>query len=379
MNYALALGKQWGAVLIDSTADEHTGAAQGIAGLRMVGEKGETTGRRLQQAVESGRLPWELVRKLSSWCNTEGIYASGVGPAQTVSQALFNKGVLPRLTAFRGDGLTDANARHLFAKFAEAAGIWVDRTLVREQVARQSVPGAAQRITDRTKPAVTYKRRPVSDYSSLVHSYRDKDLASPSRSTVPLLAYWSALEQQLPDFAAALGLELSDAEIFGFEYTVPIQEGKGNDSHTDLMLLLRSQSIAIEAKYTEQPYEVVRDWLGSPPSRNRVSVLTGWLSLINRATGAALEVTDVLDCTYQLIHRTASACEPGKQLQAMVYQCFDPTEKQLDDDYRQLSRLSRLIDRPERLSFFLFAVNLQKTRIPKTARRLDCWQPRSFL
>jgi hypothetical protein len=358
-------------ILIDSTADERTRAACGIAGLRMAGKHGETTGGRLLQAIESGHLPWTVIKSLSSWCNSEGKYADGVAPAQAVSRAFFNEQVLPRLTQFQGDGVTEAIALQRFAKFAEKAGIWVDRTLVREQVARQSVPGAAERPTDQTRPTVTYKRGSVSDYSSLVHTYSNRDLASPFRSTVPLLAYWSEMEERLPNFAAALGLELSAPELFGFEYTVPVQEGKGNDSYTDLMLLLRSQSIAIEAKYTEPPYPVVRDWLGSSPSRNRVSVLTGWLNLINRATGAALEVANVLDCTYQLVHRVASACELGKQAQAMVYQCFDPTEKQLDYYYRQLSRLSRLIDRPEHLSFFLFAVNLQKSS--EYLRLQDAW------
>jgi len=357
--------------LIDSTADERTRASQGIARLRTAGEKGETTGRRLNEAIEKGCLPWKVVESLSSWCNTDESYKPGLEPAQAVSRAFFNERVLPRLTKFRGDGVTKTIALQRFAEFAEKAGIFADRTLVQEQSGPQSVVQTAIRTTVQTSPPITYKRRPVSDYSSLVHSYSDKDLASPSRSTVPLLAYWSEIEERLPDFAAALGFELSAPELCGFEYTVPVQEGKGNDSHTDLMLLLRSQSIAIEAKYTEQPYEVVRDWLGLSPSRNRVSVLTGWLSLINRATGAALEVADVLDFTYQLVHRVASACEPGKQAQAMVYQCFDPTEKQLDDYYRQLSRLSRLIDRPEHLSFFLFAVNLQKNS--EYLRLQDAW------
>ncbi len=265
-------------VLIDSTADERTRAARGIARLRMAGKHGETTGGRLLQAIENGHLPWTVIKSLSPWCNSEGKYAEGVAPAQAVSRAFFNEQVLPRLTQFQGDGVTEAISLQRFAEFAEKAGIWVDRTLVREPV-RTTVCARGGRTHYRSnEPTVTYKRRPVSDYPSLVHAYSNSDLASPSRSTVPLLAYWSALELRLPDFAAALGLELSDAEIFGFEYTVPIQEGKGNDSHTDLMLLLRSQSIAIEAKYTEQPYEVVRDWLGSPPSRNRVSVKTGLIA-----------------------------------------------------------------------------------------------------
>ena len=256
----------------------------------MAGEKGETTGTRLHEAIEKRCLPWKVVESLSSWCNTEGIYEHGVEPARAVSRAFFNEMVLPRLTSFQGRGVTKATALQIFEAFAETAGIWVDRALVREQDARQSESKLVDRVTHQRRPAVTYKRGSVSDFPSLVHTYSDRDLASPFRSTVPLLAYWSELEERLPDFAAALGLELSAPELFGFEYTVPVQEGKGNDSHTDLMLLLRSQSIAIEAKYTEPPYAVVRDWLGPPPSRNRVSVLTGWLSLINRATGAALEV-----------------------------------------------------------------------------------------
>ena len=209
--------------------------------------------------------------------------------------------------------------------------------------------------------SITYKRRPVPDYPSLVRAYSDHDLASPYRSTVPLLAYWSTMEQRLPAFLAALGIESQDHEASAFEYTVPVQAGTGYSSQTDLMLLLRSQAIAIEAKYTEPPYEVVGDWLGSSPPHNREVVLTGWLTLINRATDSDLDIPDVRDCTYQLVHRTASVCETGKPALAVVYQCFDPTDEHLDHYYRQLSLLSGLINKPQCLSFFLHGVGLQKS------------------
>ena len=130
-------------ILIDSTGDERAKAERGIAGLRMAGEKGETTGNRLHEAIEKRRLPWKVLESLSSWCNSEGRYEHGVGPAQVVSRALFNEQVLPRLTKFRGDGVTKAIALQRFEKFAETAGIWVDRTLVQEQSRPQSVSEAA--------------------------------------------------------------------------------------------------------------------------------------------------------------------------------------------------------------------------------------------
>ena len=97
-------------ILIDSTADERTRAGQGIARLRMAGKHGETTGGRLLQAIENGHLPWMVIKSLSSWCNSEGKYAEGVAPAQAVSRAFFNEHILPRLTQFQGDGVTEAIA-----------------------------------------------------------------------------------------------------------------------------------------------------------------------------------------------------------------------------------------------------------------------------
>jgi len=358
-------------IISDSTEEQRANVAEGIANLRKVGKDGETTGYRLHQAVESGCLSWEIVKSLSSWCDSEGKFKNGVKPAQVVSRAFFNGQVLPRLTTLRKVVLTDRDARQRFEKFAETAGIWSDRIPIQAQSEPHSVSEKSGCTTDQTKPAITYKLRPVSDYPSLVGSYSDSDLASPSRSTVPLLAYWSGLEQRFADFAAALGIEWQDTEVFGFEYTVPVQQGKGKASYTDLMLLSRYRSIAIEAKYTEPPYLIVRDWLGSSPSSNRESVLTGWLSLINSSTGSVLEISDVLDCTYQLIHRTASACELHKQGQTVIYQCFDPTQKLMDYYYLQLSHLSRLINRPERISFFLFAVSLLKSS--EYQRLQDAW------
>jgi hypothetical protein len=54
--------------------------------------------------------------------------------------------------------------------------------------------------------------------------------------------------------------------------------------------------------------------------------MQGWLDLLNRTTGTKLNINDVLNITYQTIHRTASACLPLKNVpnvkRLMIYQLF---------------------------------------------------------
>lgn len=110
-----------------------------------------------------------------------------------------------------------------------------------------------------------------------------------------------------------------DTAQLSFEYHVPAQAGKGKASLTDLMISTGDDAIAIEAKYTEPHYESVSTWLSAERMRdetadvtgtsNRERVLHGWLSAINECVGGTLLTqANVGDCTYQLIHRTASVC-----------------------------------------------------------------------
>ena len=214
---------------------------QGIAELQDAGKHGATTGSRLYTAVETGRLPWEVLKSLSSWCHTEGKYQAGWEPAKKVSRAFFNGRVLPRLTTFRGDGVTEDIARQRFAEFAEKAGFLTCETTTQPDRKRNiRTSRRSGELLGRIGRSITYKRRPVPDYPSLVHAYSDHDLASPYCSTVPLLAYWSTTEQRLPAFLAALDIKSQDHEASAFEYMVPVQAGTGHSSQTDLMLLLRS-------------------------------------------------------------------------------------------------------------------------------------------
>jgi hypothetical protein len=193
------------------------------------------------------------------------------------------------------------------------------------------------------------RNNPVADFRELVNSYTKDELASPRRSTVPLLAFWAHAESRLRELAAYVGLDQSNHVEFCFEFPVPVQQGKGKPSFTDLMIVSSSFAVAIEAKYTEPPYETVEEWLGNPRKENREVVLDGWLCLIERATGVRLRVEQLARHPYQLVHRTASACFPQVKRRWVIYQLFSKAD--LRYYLEHLSDVHRLLGRQESLSF----------------------------
>ena len=189
----------------------------------------------------------------------------------------------------------------------------------------------------------------VADFPKLVDSYSEHELASPRRSTVPLLAFWAHAGARFRELAAHVGLDPSEPVEFCFELPVPVQQGKGKASFTNLMILSSSFAVAIEAKYTEPPYETVKKWLSKPGKENREVVLEGWLCLIERATGVRLRVAQLADHPYQLIHRTASACFPQVRRRWVMYQLF--SKSALPDYLEHLSGVRCLLCSQEGLSF----------------------------
>jgi hypothetical protein len=191
----------------------------------------------------------------------------------------------------------------------------------------------------------------VADFPKLVEEYKPAELASPRRSTVPLLAFWAHAESRFRELAAYTGLDPAESVDFCFEFPVPVQLGKGKDSFTDLMILSSSFAVAIEAKYTEPEYETVEKWLSKPGRENRERVLGGWLSLIHRATGVHLDAAQVAKHPYQLIHRTASACFPPVKRRWVIYQVFSNAETDRSYYLEHLSGVYRLLPGQESLSF----------------------------
>lgn len=217
-----------------------------------------------------------------------------------------------------------------------------------------------------------YRNEPVSDYLALTERYPESEFDSPYRSTIPLLCFWSNVQDQLDDFTGLLGLRPMSQAVACFEFKVDVQKGEGKPSQTDLMITSDNHAIAIEAKYTEPRYETVNAWMGN--SSNRMQVLEGWLDLICSAVDRnEINIQDVVDLPYQLIHRCASACYPKVVYRTLVYQCFDLDEKKASYYRSQLKSLNELLDKPGKLEFFLMNIPLIKSQAyAELQNRWDC-------
>lgn len=208
-----------------------------------------------------------------------------------------------------------------------------------------------------------YDRHPVASIDNVLSYYGAKEFKSPTRSTVPLLSWLKHEPSSVRSLLNELGMP-ADCTLH-LEYTVNPPEGKGQASHTDLMILAGARSLAIEAKWTEPRYETVSDWLNKGESpNNRLTVLTGWLNLLQTHSSNYLVPADFSNAVYQMVHRAASACASGKSPR-MAYLLFDPSpdpntaDKQtiLDD----LNHLWNLLGSPRSFPFHLVKINLAPT------------------
>jgi hypothetical protein len=158
--------------------------------------------------------------------------------------------------------------------------------------------------------------------------------------------------------------------VLSFESAVPVQQGHGKASFTDLMITTTNSAVAIEAKFTEPEYENVRSWLRMPPEDNRMHVRLGWMKLINKTTGAKLEHDKIVDLPYQLIHRTASACFLVKPYRRVVYLIFgtQPVCQYADD----ISLFSRVLGVTSAIQIHLLRCQFKKLPVYEDLER--CWR-----
>lgn len=151
------------------------------------------------------------------------------------------------------------------------------------------------------------------------------ELNRPAVSTIPMLSFMVHAEAQFFDLIRELGMKQYDELIL--EYKAGPFGGKGQASHTDVMLLNKNQALAIEAKWTEGMYPTVSKWRDSGKVRkNRNEVLKGWFSKLvdNPESMVADEYGHLI---YQMVHRAASAASTGKQHPSMAYFLFRLGEK----------------------------------------------------
>ena len=191
--------------------------------------------------------------------------------------------------------------------------------------------------------AWSHSGRSVDGFDALLDQYGATEFASPRRSTVPLLAYWCDAESRLEQFSEALGAVLSGNVSLDFEHEVPVQQGSGKPSCTDLMILSDRTSVAVEGKFTESRYDDVATWLGDPASANRAEVLAGWLHLLGQCAGRTVTADDVMGLTYQLIHRAASACHPDVDSRWLAYQVFEVSAEKRAMYLSDLTTLASLL------------------------------------
>lgn len=193
----------------------------------------------------------------------------------------------------------------------------------------------------------------VKGFTDLISAFGKSEFESHTRSTVPFLQYWRNPDNRLKELASHLKIYLSDSAIFDFEHKVPVQKGKGKESHTDLKIISDSFSVTIEAKYLESRYDTCSKWLTKTKKpENKKLVLKGWIELLNKASGKTIRLNDVLELPYQVIHRAASACHDPKDKQVLIYQVFDANEKKRTMYLDDLKKLSHLMGENSKLDVY---------------------------
>ena len=191
-----------------------------------------------------------------------------------------------------------------------------------------------------------YKRQPLSGHDALIAACPDKDFNSPCCSTIPLLEYWRFPEERVGELSDALGLVSPPRVRLDFEHTVSPPRGRGPASHTDLMVTAPGFAVAIEAKWTEPRYQLVRDWLRNSENKaNKEKVLRGWCDLLERRSDGRIVERDLETLPYQMIHRAASACHAAgaKSSCWLVYQVFEAAGNSLDACLADLHELGRVL------------------------------------
>ncbi|MDY0096508.1 MAG: hypothetical protein RBT80_27740 [Candidatus Vecturithrix sp.] len=208
-----------------------------------------------------------------------------------------------------------------------------------------------------------YDKSPCNGLANALPFYGDKEFQLPTRSTLPLLSLIKDEQQMLSELFHSVGM--SAEWTLHLEYKVNPPRGIGKASHTDLMVLSNTSSLAIEAKWTEPRYQTVGEWLreGTNPS-NRLDVFSGWLSLLQKHARRQLKTEDFTDTVYQMVHRSASACAVAADPR-MAYLVFksslDPKTADFSTIQDDIKHLWNLLGKPKSFPFYLIEMYLLPT------------------
>ena len=215
----------------------------------------------------------------------------------------------------------------------------------------------------------------VAGHEAVLDRYSVQEFDSPTRSTIPLLAYWRSPEERLRELTPALGLPLPGRVELNFEHTVYPPRGRGKASCTDVMVIAAEFVLAIEAKWTERRDKTVGDWLNdsSNPS-NRAKVLRGWCDLLEQRGVNPIRECDIRGMPYQMIHRAASACHPRGDAtnRWLVYLLFETTQRNRSEHLDDLARLRDLLGARSTLEIGLIECSIEPSpALGELRRRWD--------
>jgi hypothetical protein len=236
-------------------------------------------------------------------------------------------------------------------------------------------------------PRIYYNKTPIDSVDSLLSNFKGKALRSPMRSTVPLLNMALHAESHLASVVGRCGAE-PESEL-RFEYEASSGSGSSRPSQTDLMVLGDSRAVAVEAKWTESPYESVARRLlrrtklrKEDPTAEALALdrehqeaeVRAWLAILQPLAFESLTTARMAGIVYQMIHRAASAVATGLS-PSLVYLHFDDAETQFGASSKiykaDLARLYQRLGRPASFRFYLATQPIERTAIFQTIEGLS--------
>lgn len=223
-----------------------------------------------------------------------------------------------------------------------------------------------------------YDIEPVLDFAALCERFLGTALQSPFRSTVPLLSLIGHSPRDWHSLLKSWGMPVDPA--VHFEYCVASPKAGGNPSQTDAVIISDNGAVAVEAKWTEPRYPTVASRIRKPENDGgdpRITV-KGWLGHLNSFAAHHLDVDDVADVVYQVIHRAASACAIAIARSCnphLVYLHFHPSPRNASATTAQyaadLQHLHDLLGRPPEVRFSVVEMPLHFTDAFESIRNLD--------
>lgn len=159
------------------------------------------------------------------------------------------------------------------------------------------------------------------NFNTLIDMSNIYDFSKIDCSTVKLLDYWRDYEKVLSVIKENLGVLINNYKIC-FEYPVK-SIGRAKASFTDIMIFTDDYLLGIEAKYKENRYDSCRKWIDKGKNSDiREKVLNHWIGIMNKNLDCKIELNDIMELEYQLIHRTASVCYEKRNKYYVLYQKF---------------------------------------------------------